>query len=196
MNILGFDTCLGRLSVALLRDGEIIFHKEEPTLSRQAEVIMEFLEEALATGRLGYEDLSAIAVTNGPGSFTGVRIGLSVAKGISLVTGVPIFAASTLQVMASKSTNLKKITMIQDAGRGMVYSQSFLLEEGYPAPVAEPILISRNDMDAGSIEVSKVEAESLVRLAALRIDLACPEEKILPLYIRAPDAKLPAKKCV
>jgi len=149
---------------------------------------MNLLEQALCADRLEYKNLDVIAVTNGPGSFTGTRIGLATAKGISLVSGVPIFAASTLEVEAFAVAKSENITVIQDAGRGMVYMQEFPGKNGFPA------LIPRADIAVLDVfEVKEVDAESLARLAAENINRASSGDKILPLYIRPPDAKLPGK---
>jgi tRNA threonylcarbamoyladenosine biosynthesis protein TsaB len=187
MKILAFDTCISGCSAALLEDGKITFSKKEPKPSQQAEILMILLEEALRARSLEYKNLDAIAVTNGPGSFTGTRIGLATAKGISLVTGVPVFAASTLEVAAFADGN-NKITVIQDAGRGMVYIQEF------PGENIFPTLVNHADIaDSNIIEVKEINAESLAFLAVKNISRACSGEKILPLYIRPPDAKLPGK---
>ncbi len=188
MKILAFDTCISGCSAALLEDGKITCAKKEYKPSQQAETLMILLEEALRAKGLEYKNLDLIAVTNGPGSFTGTRIGLMAAKGIALVTGVPIFAASTLEVAAFAAAKTEKITIIQDAGRGMIYMQEFPGKNGFPT------LISRADVLAsGVIEVKEIRAESLARLAAANINRASSGEEILPLYIRPPDAKLPGK---
>src|ERR1700761_4346928 len=158
MKILAFDTCLGFCSVVLLQDNSVTFRKNEEIKSMQAEILIPFLEEALRSNHIWYQDLNFLAVTNGPGSFTGLRIGLSAAKTISLLSDLPVFSCSTLEVQAFaeliKNPALKTIKIIQDAGRGMVYSQEFEFKNVVPIAKSEAEIISR-ELVGNSIEVKK-----------------------------------------
>ncbi|WP_421707902.1 tRNA (adenosine(37)-N6)-threonylcarbamoyltransferase complex dimerization subunit type 1 TsaB [Algihabitans sp.] len=100
--VLAFD-CAGReLSVALGRGGEVLAARRERRLRGHGERLFGLIQEVLSEAGLNYADLDMIAVTRGPGSFTGLRIGLAAARGLALAGGQPVFAATTFELaMAS-----------------------------------------------------------------------------------------------
>lgn len=114
-------------SVALAKDGKTILCKEmaEEGYSH-AERLHVFIEEIIKESGIGFQDISAIAVSQGPGSYTGLRIGVSAAKGLCYALGIPLIAVDTLQILASQakvSTGL--IIPMIDARRMEVYSAIF-----------------------------------------------------------------------
>lgn len=114
-------------SVALAEDGKTILCKEmaEEGYSH-AERLHVFIEEIIKESVIGFQDISAIAVSQGPGSYTGLRIGVSAAKGLCYALGIPLIAVDTLQILASQakvSTGL--IIPMIDARRMEVYSAIF-----------------------------------------------------------------------
>jgi len=114
-------------SVALAKDGKTILCKEmaEEGYSH-AERLHVFIEAIIKESGISFQDISAIAVSQGPGSYTGLRIGVSAAKGLCYALGIPLIAVDTLQVLASqaKVSNGLIIPMI-DARRMEVYSAIF-----------------------------------------------------------------------
>ena len=125
--ILNIETATKNCSVALAKEGEIILCKEiaEEGYSH-AERLHVFIEEIIKEAGISLNDLSAIAVSQGPGSYTGLRIGVSAAKGLCFALGIPLIAVDTLQVLASQ-VNVTEgliIPMI-DARRMEVYSAIF-----------------------------------------------------------------------
>lgn len=94
--ILALDTACGKGSVALADGGNIIVFKEDTVKNAQAKNLLPMMESVLQQAGVNYPDLSAIACTVGPGSFTGIRIALSAARAIALVTKVPVRGVSTL----------------------------------------------------------------------------------------------------
>lgn len=82
MKILAFDTANNTASVALSDNDNILAYAEELRPSMQAENLMPMIEQVMKAAQCSYDELDYLAVTNGPGSFTGIRIGLAVAKGI------------------------------------------------------------------------------------------------------------------
>jgi len=98
--ILNIETATPVLSLALSRDGEIIASRHNDTQNRHAELITVLIDEMMHTAKCVYDDLDAIAVSMGPGSYTGLRIGVSTAKGICYAKDIPLIAISTLQAMA------------------------------------------------------------------------------------------------
>lgn len=125
--ILNIETATKNCSVALAKDGKIILCKEiaEEGYSH-AERLHVFMEEIIKEAGITFKDLSAIAVSQGPGSYTGLRIGVSSAKGLCFALDIPLIAVDTLQVLAAqaKVSNGLIIPML-DARRMEVYSAIF-----------------------------------------------------------------------
>ncbi len=125
--ILNIETATKNCSVALAKEGQTIICKEiaEEGYSH-AERLHVFIEEIIKESGIGFFDLNAIAVSQGPGSYTGLRIGVSAAKGLCFALNIPLIAVDTLQVLASqaKLTDGLLIPML-DARRMEVYSAIF-----------------------------------------------------------------------
>lgn len=125
--ILNIETATKNCSVAITKDGEMLICNEiaEEGYSH-AERLHVFIEESLAEVGITYKDLTAVAVSQGPGSYTGLRIGVSAAKGLCYALSVPLIAVDTLQALAAqvKITEGLIVPMI-DARRMEVYSAIF-----------------------------------------------------------------------
>ena len=125
--ILNIETATKNCSVALAKDGKTILCKEiaEEGYSH-AERLHVFIDEIIKEAGITFQELSAIAVSQGPGSYTGLRIGVSAAKGLCFALDIPLIAVDTLQVLASqaKVSNGLIIPML-DARRMEVYSAIF-----------------------------------------------------------------------
>ena len=125
--ILNIETATKNCSVSLAKNGETILCKEiaEQGYSH-AEKLHVFIEEILKETNVTIQDLKAIAVSKGPGSYTGLRIGVSTAKGLCYALGIPLISVDTLQVLAKKASvqNGLIVPMI-DARRMEVYSAVF-----------------------------------------------------------------------
>ena len=98
--ILHIETATDVCSVALSRGAEIIGLKEEAGGNNHAKHLLPFVDEVLKQGGCTVRDLNGIAVSIGPGSYTGLRIGVSTAKGIAYTAGIPVMAVSTLESIA------------------------------------------------------------------------------------------------
>ena len=98
--ILQIETATAACSVALARDGELVAFKLVNERNKHAEVITRFAEELIVGAGLSYHDLDAIAVSSGPGSYTGLRIGVSTAKGLCFALDKPLIGVETLESMA------------------------------------------------------------------------------------------------
>ncbi|MEZ2335506.1 tRNA (adenosine(37)-N6)-threonylcarbamoyltransferase complex dimerization subunit type 1 TsaB [Mucilaginibacter sp. RCC_168] len=98
--ILQIETATTSCSVALAIDGKVVAFKQINERNIHAEVITLFIDELVATANLTYTDLDAIAVSSGPGSYTGLRIGVSTAKGLCFALDKPLIAIETLEAMA------------------------------------------------------------------------------------------------
>ncbi len=102
MKILAFDTSNSTLSVALCEDDKPLQTIVNQDSGKQAEQLLPMIEKILQDHNLTYQDLDLIAVTKGPGSFTGVRIGLACAKSIEIATNLPLIALDSLETLAQK----------------------------------------------------------------------------------------------
>ncbi|MBR3466050.1 MAG: tRNA (adenosine(37)-N6)-threonylcarbamoyltransferase complex dimerization subunit type 1 TsaB [Bacteroidales bacterium] len=98
--ILHIETATDVCSVALSRGAEVIGLKEEAGGNNHAKHLLPFVEEALMQGGCTVKDLNSVAVSVGPGSYTGLRIGVSTAKGIAYTAGIPVMAIGTLEGIA------------------------------------------------------------------------------------------------
>ncbi len=122
--ILNIETATKNCSVALAKDGKTVAYKEiaEQNFSH-AEKLHVFIEELLVENQLKFSDLSAIAVSQGPGSYTGLRIGVSSAKGLCYALNIPLIAIDTLQLLAKQiQINEGIILPMIDARRMEVFS--------------------------------------------------------------------------
>ncbi|AWI25412.1 tRNA (adenosine(37)-N6)-threonylcarbamoyltransferase complex dimerization subunit type 1 TsaB [Flavobacterium pallidum] len=126
--ILNIETATKNCSVALAHDGKAILHREIADKDySHAEKLHIFIDEIISEAGISYQDLSAVAVSQGPGSYTGLRIGVSAAKGLCYALNIPLIAVDTLQSLAfglkgfSLPENALIVPMI-DARRMEVYS--------------------------------------------------------------------------
>lgn len=125
--ILNIETATKNCSVAIAKNGETILCKEiaEEGYSH-AEKLHVFIEEVIAEAGISVQDLTAVAVSQGPGSYTGLRIGVSAAKGLCYALNVPLIAVDTLLTLASQAQVTEgKIIPMLDARRMEVYSEIF-----------------------------------------------------------------------
>lgn len=221
MAILALDTALDTCSVAVMADdGRILATRASSDRRSGAEILMPMIEEARRAGGVGYSDLVLIAVTVGPGSFTGIRVGLAAARGLALASGRPAVGFTTLAVLAAAAianVNDGPILSAIDARRGEIYHQSFLCAAGRLVARAEwhPKL-SPIEVIASTIGNDVV----VVGSGAAILGPSCPTAKCLPsatydatnlawlalrakagefislpprpLYLRAADARLPS----
>ena len=129
--ILQIETATTSCSVALAQDGQVLAFKEIDQRNIHAEVITVYINEILAQANARYADIDAVAVSCGPGSYTGLRIGVSTAKGLCFALDKPLIAVETLAAMANGvqqsnpvDSNVLLCPMI-DARRMEVYTAIF-----------------------------------------------------------------------
>ena len=130
MRLLMLDTCGAVGGVALAQDGALL-HAVEISGRSFSERLIPAMREVLAVGELALTDVDAIVVVNGPGSFTGVRIGVSAVKALAQAAGRPVIALSRLAVLAGKgaaqnadalrASESSVVHAALDAGRGELY---------------------------------------------------------------------------
>ena len=239
MILLAFDTAQGALSAALFDAGShvangagqesepvLLSHVFEARARGHAERLLPALEEVLAEAGLGFADLDALAVTVGPGTFTGLRVGLAAARGLALARKLPCIGVTTLEAVAEPVAlqHGDRVAVSFDARREEVYFQIFDENQGVvtePALLPLEIAAENAAQHTGAAKLvlagtgaallaerllpmgvealpadtrPQPDARAIGRIAIRRIGergLDAFRVPPAPLYIRAPDAKLP-----
>jgi len=136
MKLLALDAATTACSVACWSGGAVVAQATETAGRRQAEILMPMVQSAMRQAGFDYHMLDLIAVTTGPGSFTGVRIGLATARGLALASGLPLTGITTLQALAAAPPPEERqgglILAVLDARRDQLYGQFFDIN-GNPA---------------------------------------------------------------
>ena len=218
MKILGFETASGRCSVAVTEGNNLLAADLITTQSMQAEELLSMIEAVLTKAKLTLNDIEYLAVTNGPGSFTGIRIGLAAALGLVMAQKITPVIVSNFAIINFKIREQVRLfdyaAVIIDAYRGECYLQIF---DKQNQALEEPKLIKLEEV---AVEIAKLkgvvvcgggtchkllfppevmilprfphpDARSVCRLANAQILRGGYSSNIEPLYIRLPDAKLP-----
>ncbi len=128
MIILALDTCLNACAGAVVRDGETLSKIVEPMQRGHQERIAAMTSELTAAANLAFADLDRIAVTVGPGSFTGLRIGLAFAKGLGVALDIPCVGVGVLDVLGRQAKG--RVLVALDARGGAVHLRAF--RDGVP----------------------------------------------------------------
>jgi tRNA threonylcarbamoyladenosine biosynthesis protein TsaB len=137
--ILGLDTSLAACSLALIQDDYVIAQALEPMQRGQQERLAPMVRDLLSSAGVQWPEVSEMAVTVGPGSFTGLRIGLAFAKGLSAGLSIPARGISTLEGLA-RTANSKRVTaVVIDARQGRIFFQIF--ENGQPLMAPDLLLL-------------------------------------------------------
>ena len=131
MLILALDSSAAPASAALLKDGKILSEFYINTKQTHSQTLMPMVESVLKLTNKTLDDVTCMAVSAGPGSFTGVRIGVSCVKGLSMTRNIPCAGVSTLRAMAENARQLTGIVCaVMDARCGQVYNALFRAEDG------------------------------------------------------------------
>ncbi len=145
MIILAFDTSLNACSVAIQKDNILVCQKLKIMDKGQAEELIPLAIEVLAEAGMKWEDIDGLGVTLGPGTFTGIRVGIAAARGIALVRNIPVLGYTSLHTIAKGALRTGKILaqeellVMSDARRNEVYIQYFGANS---IPSGPPALIS------------------------------------------------------
>jgi len=209
MIVLGLDTCLAACSVAV-RDGDrVLAHAREVMARGHQERLAPMAERVMADAGLPFADLQRIGVTVGPGSFTGLRVGLAFAKGLASALDIPLIGVGALEALAAEADGL--VFAAIDARRDQVYLQAF--EDG--RPLMAPDALELGTAAARVAEIAAGRPLTLLGSGAPLLAGFAPGARLLtpegadarlvamlaagrtptparPLYLRAPDARLPA----
>jgi tRNA threonylcarbamoyladenosine biosynthesis protein TsaB len=210
MKVLSLDTCLGACSVAVC-DGDRVLARISETMARgHQERLAPMVQEVMAQAEIGFDAVDRIGVTVGPGSFTGLRVGLAFAKGLALALDRPCIGLSVLETLAAQAARPGFVAACLDAHRGQVYLQAFVDGRAAMAPDVLPIetaaarLIelypggpaalvgSGAPLVHSALPEAVAEPDALpdpVAIAALAAKAKPPFAPPRPLYLRAPDAR-------
>jgi len=141
-NILAIDAAGASCSVALWSGGRVAAHRFLAMGRGQSERLVPMIGDVMAEWGGAFDDLDAIAVTTGPGGFTGVRIGLATARGLALARGLPVIGITTFEVVAAAAAPAeragRRVVAAIDSKRAAVFLQAFeadLVAAGPPAEV-------------------------------------------------------------
>lgn len=199
MFILAFDTAVEGCSVVVL-DTETGRHWADRLVTdrRQAEVLVPMIKAVMGQAGIGFSSLGRIAVTIGPGSFTGVRIGLATARALALASGTPLVGLSTLAVMAQSVVSAElPILAVLDTKREDFYGEVFsadgqVSQEAVRIWTAEEVSAAET---GGALRVLKVGADALeIARCAARMTGAVNGGSPEPIYVR--DAEVSVSKRV
>ena len=138
MLILAFESTAKAASAALVRDGKLVSQYSQCSGLTHSRTLLPMGEDMLKNAELTLGDVDLIAVAHGPGSFTGVRIGVSMVKGLAWAADKPCVGVSTLEAMAWHGLAAGGlICPVMDARRSQVYNALFRIEDGRPVRLTE-----------------------------------------------------------
>ncbi|HEX9007418.1 MAG TPA: tRNA (adenosine(37)-N6)-threonylcarbamoyltransferase complex dimerization subunit type 1 TsaB, partial [Bacteroidota bacterium] len=163
MTILGIETATTVCAAATVRDGTVIAEDSLDERYIHAERIMGFVEKAV-TAAGGLHTIDAIAVSIGPGSFTGLRIGLSVAKGLAYAADLKIVAVPTLEAIAWRLLRAgavapgERILTVLPARRGEAFGAYYRVVGGAPEPESRRSPLVGRDSREGTLSGSPVRS--------------------------------------
>lgn len=192
MLILAADTSLPLLSVALLRDDALLGAVSLEGKGSRNEKLLPAIDWLLTESNADRHDVDLFAVTRGPGSFTGVRIGLATMQGMALALGKPVCAMSTHEAIAPANGHA---SIVDDAGRGEFYVSVF----AGGREVIAPHLATRDEVEAldHAVRIADVLQHGNVALACGRraraIELRGDGERyrdVTPIYVRLAEAEV------
>lgn len=216
MRLMVVDTALGLCTVGVFevdeRGARPLGVRSEPMVKGHSERIAGFARDAAAQAGLAFTDLDRIGVTVGPGSFTGLRVGLAFAQGLAAALDRPVVGVSALDALAASASEASEVAALIDARRGQVYARFW--RDGEADGVAEALTLEAaaariEVMGTGAVLIGSGAAlftevsadmtilsldgpapEALARLAAAAEPASAPAR---PLYLRAPDATPPTR---
>ena len=133
MLILAFESSAKAASVALCRDGQLVSQYSQCSGLTHSRTLLPMAEDMLKNAELTIADVDGFAVAHGPGSFTGIRIGVSTVKGLAWASDKPCVGVSTLEALAWNGVGVGGyVCPVMDARRSQVYNAIFEIKDGRP----------------------------------------------------------------
>ena len=204
--------------MALLEDEKILAHILEPMDRGHAERLAPMVDEAMKTAKADFASLDRLAVTTGPGTFTGQRVGLAFMRGLRLTLKRPLTGITTLEAIAAAAmaqTSEPKAAVIHDARREEAY---LLLQQDQTVVQQPAVMLFQDAVEriaafgpcalAGTgaqvaaeklgpgFNLSTIRQPDALWVARLALKRPATQDAPGPLYLRAPDAKLPGGKAL
>lgn len=147
MKILAFESSAAAASAALCEDDQLIAQSYQRTGLTHSATLMPMVQDLLKNAGMAREEIDLVAVAAGPGSFTGLRIGVSAAKGLAWALDKPCAACSTLESMAWQLAHMEgELCPVMDARRKQVYNARFRAEGGRPVRLTDDRAISLEEL--------------------------------------------------
>ena len=152
MLILAFESSAKAASAALVRDGELIAQSTQCSGLTHSRTLLPMAEDMLKNTDIRLSDVDMLACAHGPGSFTGIRIGIATVKGLAWALDKPCIGVSTLEAMAWNGISAGGIICaVMDARRSQVYNALFEIRDGMPVRLTEDRAISLEELK-GDVE--------------------------------------------
>lgn len=216
MRLLLIDTALSLCTAAVFEDGTALAVRSEPMFKGHQERLAGFVRDVMAEAGTDFDGLDRIGVTTGPGSFTGLRVGLAFAQGFGVALGRPVVGISTLDALAASLDRVPApagpVAAVIDARRGQIYARFWTgdvatgpaealslaaaavriaaLGPGVTLVGSGATLLADDIPAAVAVALPGPSPEALARLVAAADPRRAPPE---PLYLRAPDATPPTR---
>ncbi len=210
IRILAIDAALAQRSVAVVADGVVLAERIEPGQRGEAARLAPMVRDVLAASGFGAGELDAVAVTVGPGSFTGIRAALAVAHGLASAIGCPLIGVTVGEALAARFPRLggRTLWVAIDSRRNRVFldmggqvtavaldrlppASGRMALAGDAAGEVASRLAARGD-DVMLTDARQPLARHVAVVAALRLAGTLPPREAQPLYIDSPEASLPA----
>jgi tRNA threonylcarbamoyladenosine biosynthesis protein TsaB len=199
LKVLGLDTSTTTASIAVL-DGDRVLATATRNTHRRTSDVLVAVDEACRTAGVTPHELDAIAVGAGPGSFTGLRIGMATGKGIAFATGRPLWAVSSLAALALDGPD-GVVVAVLDARKGEIFAGTFEKRGGAVTALGPERVLAPAGLEVPDGAVVVGDVPSLCSVAAtptavsvIRLALAGSRADVLvagaPTYIRASEAEI------
>lgn len=179
MNILAVDTSALTATVAVMKNGVTVFENNITNALTHSETLMPMIDHALSSVKLNVNDVDLFAVSCGPGSFTGIRIGVSAIKALAYATGKSVFGLNTLEALAYNAAVAENVNIcpIMDARRSQVYNAIYKFENGKACTIVEPRALSIEELCA-EISEKTIFVGDGVNVYKSKIEELCGEKAV------------------
>ncbi len=220
MRILAFDCATARCSAAVWQDGAVRAHEAVDTAHGASEILVPMLERVLAAASLELRNVDRLAVTVGPGHFTGLRAGLAVARGLVLAAGMPAVAVTTLEAVAAgvaaEARDGRDLLVALDSKRAEPFLQLFgdrgvsgepesrapaefaaSLERGrrllVAGDAAQPVIAAIRGAGGDALAADAPPRPDAAVVAAIAASRPPLDGALRPFYLHPPAVKLPVR---
>lgn len=190
MKILAFDTSNKPLTVAVVEDGECLARVDSSELKTHSVSLLPDIQESLETAGLSVNDIDRIAVADGPGSYTGVRIAVTVAKTLAFTLDKPLVGISSLRLLAADGTDDKLVVALEDARNDNAFAGAYIKKSGEVVNVIEDqhISMSRLFEKLSNYPAEQVQFVNASEHLAELISEAMPKASVVLTKDSLPDA--------